>query len=307
MEAAVPYRTAINLHVVPALTSGEQLRRLVVASGEQWPQNGFTATLIPAFHYPTVKTQGPVDWVIENRFALDGDDHLQYGRILRLRTTELEAAQSVYLCASTLTSHLYTATLATTASNSSPSPEQTSWTLTALLEEDSQDLRTTKIPFGGQFHLCNVATKHFVCVTKQFLGQTNDRTKAAVFSVHRSLTQQVLDSKVQVAVQSEMMSDLEQTKITLQQATSQLRQENEQLTCTLTEAQQEIKAHEQDVRIIEDLHEEKNCIICMDQLREMLYLPCKHLCVCSGCDTALEKCPVCAQEITERQKVFMFV
>jgi hypothetical protein len=39
------------------------------------------------------------------------------------------------------------------------------------------------------------------------------------------------------------------------------------------------------------LHEE--CVVCLTDPKEVLLLPCRHLCVCYGCFAFVDKCPVC--------------
>jgi hypothetical protein len=53
----------------------------------------------------------------------------------------------------------------------------------------------------------------------------------------------------------------------------------------------------------------KKCIVCMDALRDVLLLPCKHLVLCSGCAQqmegrgALDSCPYCRQACVTRVRV----
>jgi hypothetical protein len=53
----------------------------------------------------------------------------------------------------------------------------------------------------------------------------------------------------------------------------------------------------------------KKCIVCMDALRDVLLLPCKHLVLCSGCAQqmegrgALDSCPYCRQTCVKRVRV----
>lgn len=39
------------------------------------------------------------------------------------------------------------------------------------------------------------------------------------------------------------------------------------------------------------------CVICMDESTTHVLLPCKHLCLCSGCSLASAVCPVCRQAV----------
>ncbi len=60
-------------------------------------------------------------------------------------------------------------------------------------------------------------------------------------------------------------------------------------------------------QIIKDMHiyEVEECIICMSNTPNMLFVPCGHLCVCSNCNKQLMKynhycplCPLCRRSIT---------
>ena len=42
--------------------------------------------------------------------------------------------------------------------------------------------------------------------------------------------------------------------------------------------------------------EAEKCVACMEDPRDTILLPCRHLCVCAGCFellTPLDRCPVC--------------
>lgn len=51
-----------------------------------------------------------------------------------------------------------------------------------------------------------------------------------------------------------------------------------------------------------------SCIVCLNGLRDLVLMPCKHLCVCSNCFDQLpspKKCPVCRTPVNE--SLFIFV
>jgi hypothetical protein len=50
----------------------------------------------------------------------------------------------------------------------------------------------------------------------------------------------------------------------------------------------------------------KLCCVCMEGERQVLLMPCRHLCVCRGCseDERLKDCPICRSEIRERMVVY---
>ncbi|XP_076818970.1 uncharacterized protein LOC143464937 isoform X2 [Clavelina lepadiformis] len=55
---------------------------------------------------------------------------------------------------------------------------------------------------------------------------------------------------------------------------------------------------------IRELQEEKRCKICLDQPAEVLFIPCRHLCSCTGCEKYLRKCPICRAEIEKSMRTY---
>ncbi|GMI41091.1 hypothetical protein TrCOL_g12435 [Triparma columacea] len=51
---------------------------------------------------------------------------------------------------------------------------------------------------------------------------------------------------------------------------------------------------------------QKLCCVCMEVERQVLLMPCRHLCVCRGCseDERLRDCPICRSEVLERMVVY---
>jgi len=49
------------------------------------------------------------------------------------------------------------------------------------------------------------------------------------------------------------------------------------------------------------------CIICMENIKSTVLLPCKHLCVCEECslNPQLVACPICRDKIIDKLKVYM--
>ena len=56
----------------------------------------------------------------------------------------------------------------------------------------------------------------------------------------------------------------------------------------------------------QNLEEEKLCVICRENPKVVLIMPCRHLCVCKDCGhrVELERCPLCREQIAERLEVF---
>lgn len=48
-----------------------------------------------------------------------------------------------------------------------------------------------------------------------------------------------------------------------------------------------------------------SCVVCLEAPREILLLPCRHVCCCKACADRLERCPMCRAEKTAFTKVFL--
>ncbi|NXD71785.1 LRSM1 ligase, partial [Eolophus roseicapillus] len=46
------------------------------------------------------------------------------------------------------------------------------------------------------------------------------------------------------------------------------------------------------------------CIVCMEQETQMIFLPCGHVCCCQSCCERLLTCPLCRRDITQRIRIF---
>ncbi len=42
-----------------------------------------------------------------------------------------------------------------------------------------------------------------------------------------------------------------------------------------------------------------NCVICWNEQKNVLIMPCKHICTCEGCSNKLKTCPICRGQITK--------
>jgi RING finger protein 26 len=52
--------------------------------------------------------------------------------------------------------------------------------------------------------------------------------------------------------------------------------------------------------------EDRVCVVCQENARSVLLLPCRHLCLCATCSAhpAMTACPVCRAGIAEKMPVF---
>ena len=46
------------------------------------------------------------------------------------------------------------------------------------------------------------------------------------------------------------------------------------------------------------------CVVCLVNRADHVLLPCGHVCVCKGCASLLNRCPICRQNILERKHVY---
>ncbi|NWQ85334.1 LRSM1 ligase, partial [Burhinus bistriatus] len=46
------------------------------------------------------------------------------------------------------------------------------------------------------------------------------------------------------------------------------------------------------------------CVVCMEQETQMIFLPCGHVCCCQTCCEQLHTCPLCRTDITQRIRIF---
>lgn len=47
------------------------------------------------------------------------------------------------------------------------------------------------------------------------------------------------------------------------------------------------------------------CCICMQRQRDHAFVPCFHMCVCATCGSSLTRCPVCRQDVSRVQRIYM--
>jgi len=46
--------------------------------------------------------------------------------------------------------------------------------------------------------------------------------------------------------------------------------------------------------------EENKCVICMEERKELTFIPCGHHCCCKNCGSMISSCPMCRTDITSR-------
>ena len=58
---------------------------------------------------------------------------------------------------------------------------------------------------------------------------------------------------------------------------------------------------------IETLLNNRMCLICLNQERNVVFTPCNHLCVCSSCGytNRIDICPICRASILTRMRIYV--
>ena len=54
----------------------------------------------------------------------------------------------------------------------------------------------------------------------------------------------------------------------------------------------------------DDGDDENECCICMDATRQLVFLPCGHVCTCRNCGEPVVNCPLCRADITQKINLF---
>lgn len=47
------------------------------------------------------------------------------------------------------------------------------------------------------------------------------------------------------------------------------------------------------------------CVVCIENRKSTLLMPCKHLCVCSECAKQVDNCPMCRKKVTDRIGIYL--
>ena len=47
------------------------------------------------------------------------------------------------------------------------------------------------------------------------------------------------------------------------------------------------------------------CVICLENYKCMLLMPCKHVCCCEQCSKDINQCPLCRKNIESKTKIYL--
>ena len=54
----------------------------------------------------------------------------------------------------------------------------------------------------------------------------------------------------------------------------------------------------------ERLKQERACVVCLDRVKNIIFLPCAHLAACVECSVSMQKCPVCRAPVEATVRTF---
>ena len=157
-------------------------------------------------------------------------------------------------------------------------------------EQLAQQLRSCE----HKLHLAQGQSQAQLAAQKKEAEQREQRIQAAAQQVQQQQQERLVSVKLEKLDAQAQQAAASQLK---RKAEDQLREES--------------KKHRATTAHVAQLEAEKDalqfeCCVCHDARPSVLYLPCKHLAVCDGCDDGLEEseqlCPMCRREINSRHK-----
>ena len=57
-------------------------------------------------------------------------------------------------------------------------------------------------------------------------------------------------------------------------------------------------------QVAEQDPDRESCVVCLDEDKSHILVPCGHQCVCGPCGERLAQCPVCRQAVTMSMRVW---
>jgi len=60
----------------------------------------------------------------------------------------------------------------------------------------------------------------------------------------------------------------------------------------------------EEVKPAKERAEKEFCIVCMEKIREIVFLPCCHFLTCPDCSTKIGTCPLCTKKVDKNLKIF---
>jgi DNA repair exonuclease SbcCD ATPase subunit len=172
--------------------------------------------------------------------------------------------------------------------------QQTQWQYKQQLEYEAQQHAAALVNMS---HAKQQADRQAVELQQQL---------SAAYGAQQMLQQQTQAQQQQMQQQQQQLQMYQQTIQQQQQQIQQLQYTQQQLEADKQQLHQRLKLLEADKQRLE--HESQpvpatTCCVCMEKVPSVLYLPCRHVKVCEGCDAQLERrdpCPVCRTPVAKR-------
>eukprot|EP01006_Ploeotia_vitrea_P011874 TRINITY_DN31544_c0_g1_i1.p1 TRINITY_DN31544_c0_g1~~TRINITY_DN31544_c0_g1_i1.p1 ORF type:complete len:439 (+),score=23.65 TRINITY_DN31544_c0_g1_i1:49-1365(+) len=140
----------------------------------------------------------------------------------------------------------------------------------------------------------------YLSETVQSLERERDTFRASLAAAETTLRER---DRTCVAHEQEI-AELKQFKASVKERLIPTAQEQKQLSAA--ELDDEIEKMQAQIGTMQQLRKEGTlCVICFENPKEVVFLPCKHLCACSKCSSKLDSCPECRANIAERIKPYM--
>ena len=124
-------------------------------------------------------------------------------------------------------------------------------------------------------------------------------------------------------IDDDRVSSLETTIKQDHETITTMKKENNKLSISLESHKQQVKKleeqltqlqqlqqlqHEDNVQNVDVINDDKTCVICMDNKKDHVIVPCGHACLCGDCvemfKDGQQKCPLCKADIMTVTKVY---
>ena len=188
------------------------------------------------------------------------------------------------------------------------------------LEEREAELKVKKRLENGQIKQQNTTFKEIKKLKLEIsiletqnnelqskVGELSQRTKA-LHTDKMQLKSQIESNTKKTEKQSEEFAAKKQTlELQIKEVNLKLTKAEKQ-NQVFEEKMLKVKAQNEDLKLeVENEKDEKLCIICVDNNRNILLQPCNHFCMCNKCMLYKKwaKCPLCRQHIQSTLDVYV--
>jgi len=115
------------------------------------------------------------------------------------------------------------------------------------------------------------------------------------------------EAEVAAAVEAVAKAEAASSRLRMEQELSQMAQERAALALRMQEMQAQLGVVTEAASAVED---ETLCLVCMDERKQHVMVPCMHVCVCEACAMRLLEaqtplCPVCRTPVEKTSRVFI--